>query len=98
MKNQYFGDFGDYQKLSLLKCLRDEGKLNITVHWMKTKDDASTDGKRITYLNDPVNWDSFDKEIFNFLKGHIDLKKRDLALYETSHHAKGLKFVNDHMM
>ena len=97
MKNQYFGDFGDYQKFSLLKMLRDIGGFTITVHWMKTKGDGGTDGKRVTYLNEPAEWDSFDKEIFKFLKGHIDVSKRDLSLYEESIHAKGIKFINDHI-
>jgi hypothetical protein len=97
MKNQYFGDFGDYQKFSLLKMLRNVGGFKITVHWMKTRDDGGTDGKRVTYLNNPKTWDSFDKEIFEFISGHIHAKKRDLALYEKSLHADGITFVNDHI-
>ncbi len=55
MKDQYFGDFGDYQKISLLKKLKTTG-LTITAYWMKTKDDQSTDGKHITYLTKPELW------------------------------------------
>ncbi|MEK9151818.1 MAG: hypothetical protein AAB692_00460 [Patescibacteria group bacterium] len=97
MKNQYFGDFGDYQKFSLLRCLRDTGGFRITVHWMKTKDDASNDGSRIGYLEDPAVWDSFDRDIFEFLRDCMALKNRDLAHYETSHHASGIKFFNDYV-
>lgn len=97
MKNQYFGDFGDYQKFSLLKTLRDVGNFKITVHWMKTQDDGGTDGKHVSYLSDSLTWGSFDKEIFDFIKGYIDQKKRDLALYEESAHAIGIRFVNDHI-
>ncbi|MDB4984109.1 MAG: hypothetical protein JWM20_288 [Patescibacteria group bacterium] len=97
MKNQYFGDFGDYQKFSLLKYLRDVGQLNITVHWMKTRDDSSNDGAKIKYLANPSEWNSFDPEIFTFLDKHIKTNKRDLSIYEKSSHAKDIKFINDHV-
>ncbi|MDB5204764.1 MAG: hypothetical protein JWP09_792 [Candidatus Taylorbacteria bacterium] len=97
MKNQYFGDFGDYQKFSLLKYLRDIGNLSITVHWMKTKDDSSNDGAKIKYLSNPSEWDSFDPKIFGFLDKHIKLNQRDLSLYEKSFHAKDISFINDHV-
>ncbi len=95
MKNQYFGDFGDYQKFSLLKHLRDSAKLNILVHWMKTKDDFSNDGAKIKYLSSPNEWASFEPEIFAFIDGHIKQEKRDLALYEKSEHAKNITFLSD---
>ena len=97
MKNQYFGDFGDYQKFSLLKVLRDVGGFKITTHWMKTIDDGGADGRHIDYLNKPQTWRSFDKNIFDFIKKHVDNKTRDLALYEQSDYARGMKFVNDHI-
>jgi len=97
MKNQYFGDFGDYQKFSLLKILRDVGRFKITIHWMKTKDDDSTDGKRISYLDKPEIYSSFEPQIFDFIKEHIDSNRRDLALYEQSRHSTGINFINDHI-
>lgn len=97
MKNQYFGDFGDYQKFSLLKHLRHIGNLSITVHWMKTKDDSSNDGAKIKYLSRPSEWGSFDPEIFKFLDKHIKASKRDLSLYEKSVHANDIKFINDYV-
>lgn len=97
MKNQYFGDFGDYQKFSLLKMLRDVGRFKITTHWMKTTDDGGADGRHIGYLKKPQTWNSFDKSIFDFIKKHVDNKTRNLALYEKSAHAIGIKFVNDHV-
>jgi hypothetical protein len=97
MKNQYFGDFGDYQKFSLLKTLRDEGNFKITVHWMKTADDGGSDGKHVTYLKDIESWQKFDKDIFDFIRKHISNKRRDLSLYEKSTHALGIQFLNDHI-
>ncbi|HBL39154.1 TPA: hypothetical protein DDZ10_00575 [Candidatus Uhrbacteria bacterium] len=97
MKNQYFGDFGDYQKFSLLKHLRDFGGFRILVHWMKTKDDGTRDGKHIAYLEKPQTWDGYDKDVYYFLKAHRDKNERDLALFENSAHALGISFANDHI-
>ena len=71
MKNQYFGDFGDYQKFSLLKHLRDLFGLKIVVHWMKTKDDSRNDGSKIMYLSNISKWSVFEPEIFDFLTKHL---------------------------
>ena len=97
MKDQFFGDFGDYQKFSLLKTLRDRGNFKICIHWMKTKNDDTKHGNRISYLNEPQIWDSFNKDIFHFIKGHIDRRERCLALYEKSTHADGIHFINDYI-
>jgi len=97
MKNQYFGDFGDYQKFSLLKILRDVGGLKIAVHWMKTADDLSSDGNKIKYLENVGVWRKYDEGVFDFLKGHVAARRRDLRLYERSSHASGIRFINDHI-
>lgn len=97
MKNQYFGDFGDYQKFSLLKILRDQGGCKILVHWMKTKDDGSTDGKHIRYLQDCNTWDCYDPKVFRFLKKALDTGKREVKLFEKSTHARGMSFINEYI-
>jgi hypothetical protein len=97
MKNQYFGDFGDYQKFSLLKHLRDLSGLKIIVHWMKTKDDSSNDGSKIKYLSNINEWSIFEPEIFDFLTKHLVLNMRDLSLYEKSHHGRDINFLNEYI-
>ncbi len=97
MKNQYFGDFGDYQKFSLLKHLRDLSRLNIVVHWMKTRDDASGDGSKINYLFDVEKWHVFEPEIFDFLLKHLVLNMRDTSFYEKSCHANGINFLSEYI-
>jgi hypothetical protein len=97
MKNQYFGDFGDYQKFSLLKHLRDLSGLKIIVHWMKTKDDSSNDGAKIKYLSNVNEWNTFEPEIFDFLTKHLALNMRDLSLYEKSQHARNIIFLNEYI-
>ena len=54
MKNQYFGDVGDYGKYGMLRFLADNG-IKIAVNWYLTPDDGSNDGKHITYLEDEKN-------------------------------------------
>lgn len=97
MKDQYFADFGDYQKFSLLTCLRDIGKFKLCVHWMKTKDDTSNHGSRIGYLQEPAVWRHHDPDIFSFLAAQLPLKKRSLTAYEKSAHAVGILFAREHV-
>lgn len=96
MKDQYFGDFGDYQKISLLKKLKQTG-LRITTHWMKTADDGSTDGKHITYLGKPDLWRIYEPDIFDFLADKISISPRSLAHIEKSIPCEGIDFINDHI-
>lgn len=96
MKDQYFGDFGDYQKVSLLQKLNTEG-LKVTTYWMKTLDDKSTDGKHITYLEKPNLWRSYEAEIFDFLNEKIKSKKRLLSFIENSSYCKGINFITEHI-
>ena len=49
MKNQYFGDVGDYGKYAMLRYLSNDG-IKIAVNWYLTPDDGSNDGKFTTYL------------------------------------------------
>jgi hypothetical protein len=43
MKNQYFGDVGDYGKYGLLRFLAGNN-IKIAVNWYLTPDDGSNDG------------------------------------------------------
>lgn len=56
MKNQYFGDINDYRKYSLLRAIIRAGGFRIMAAWMLTPDDASTDGKFVSYLENPDKW------------------------------------------
>ncbi len=96
MKDQYFGDFGDYQKLSLLHILRNQD-LNIVVHWLKTRDDASTDGKHIVYLEAPSLWRDYDPEVYDYLKDRFSTGRRTLAHIENSHFCRDITFKNSYI-
>ncbi|MDB4991778.1 MAG: hypothetical protein JWL75_23 [Parcubacteria group bacterium] len=96
MKDQYFGDFGDYQKVSLLRNLRAQG-LEVLVHWMKTRDDGGTDGKHITYLDTPEVWGGFDPDVYAFLKSKMNSGPRSLSHIEESEYCSGITFLGEYI-
>ena len=83
MKNQYFGDIGDYGKYGLLLFLAEHG-ISVSVNWYLTPNDGSSDGKFIKYLSDerfrrfsPVLYDELKKYIIQ--EGRRDI----LVMNET---------------
>ena len=66
MKNQYFGDIGDYGKYGLLRFLA-EHKVTIAVNWYLTKNDQSNDGNIRGYLTKEKNR-IYDPDLFDILK------------------------------
>ena len=66
MKDQYFGDVGDYGKYGLLRFLAKAGS-KIGVHWYLTPADGTADGKFISYLND-AKMEPYDPALFQALK------------------------------
>lgn len=67
MKNQYFGDVNDYRKYGLLRVLLGTGDLTMTVGWMLTPDDGSTDGGMRAYLGAPDCWRHYDELLYRHL-------------------------------
>lgn len=68
MKNQYFGDINDYRKYGLLRVIAQCSQPRLLVAWMLTPDDGSTDGKFISYLDNPKKWAHHDPVLFQKLK------------------------------
>jgi len=84
VKNQYFGDIGDYKKYSLLRTLTLGGQLRVLVCWMLTSNDERTDGKFIHYLNAPAQWRRYDAPVFDFLAQHVLIRnERRVESIET---------------
>ena len=79
MKNQYFGDIGDYGKYGLLRCLG-EGGLSIAVNWYLTPDDASNDGSIRSYLSKEKDR-RYDPELYNALREMCAFEKKDVRLF-----------------
>ena len=86
MKDQYFGDINDYRKYGLLRAIIGAGDFRLLVAWMLTPDDGSTDGKFISYLDNPKKWSQHDPVLFQALKERLACgQQRRVSLIEQSH-------------
>ncbi len=85
MKNQYFGDVNDFRKYGLLRAISNAVQFQMSVAWMLTPDDGSTDGKFTAYLDAPVAWRSHDPELFDGIKALMNSgAPRSVALIEST--------------
>ncbi len=85
MKNQYFGDINDYRKYGLLRAIIGAGDFRLLVAWMLTPDDGSTDGKFISYLDNPKKWMKHDPVLFQALTGLLAAgQQRQVGLLEST--------------
>ena len=80
MKNQYFGDVGDYGKYALLRYLANN-QIKLAINWYLTADDGSNDGKHITYL-EKNEMKNFDPELFVALREMVRMGQRDIKSFE----------------
>ena len=79
MKNQYFGDIGDYGKYGLLRFLAQRG-IRIAVNWYLTSDDESHDGSIRGYLSKENNR-IYDPELFDVLKRMCSSDEKDVCRF-----------------
>jgi hypothetical protein len=94
MKNQYFGDRTDYIKHSLLRHLPLD-EIGLAVHWTRTLDDSSTDGKHIAYLEKSDEWRHYDPLLFDKIKERIVDNDRRLDHFEEFGLIQGATFCYD---
>lgn len=81
MKNQYFGDVGDYGKYGMLRYFA-KNNIKIAVNWYLTPDDGSNDGRHITYL-EKNSMARYDPELFATLKQMVFDEKRNVMAFES---------------
>lgn len=81
MKNQYFGDKTDYIKHCIMSELASL-TFGFAVHWNRTEDDDSSDGKHISYLNAPDIWRHYNPTIFDSIKQNVLAGRRELRVFE----------------
>lgn len=94
MKDQYFGDVGDYRKFSILRAFSKEG-LEVLVCWMYTLPDGRSDGRFVEYLSKP-EWREYEPDIFDFLHNAVLKDKvRKLSLIEKSGLLSGVSFFSE---
>lgn len=85
MKDQYFGDINDYRKYGLLRSIIDASKLHVLVAWMLTPNDGSTDGKFISYLDEPRKWSKYDPQLFQKIRDILaNEQQRRVSLIEST--------------
>lgn len=94
MKNQYFGDVGDYGKYGLLRFFA-ERDVSIAVNWYLTEDDGSSDGKHITYL-EKNEYFKYDPTLYVHLREYVlTKKKRAVSLIEESGLVEGAVYYSE---
>jgi len=98
MKDQYFGDINDYRKYGLLRSIIRSGELRVLAVWMLTPDDGSTDGKFVSYLEDPAKWSNHDPILFVKLKELLTQnQKRQVSLIEKTGLLPKTEFFSSHV-
>ena len=85
MKNQYFGDIGDYGKYGLLRFLAKSG-IKIAVNWYLTENDKTGDGKFADYLKNEneSRYSKYDPNLYSILQSMLraEVKVRDVEQFE----------------
>jgi hypothetical protein len=82
MKDQYVGDISDFEKYALLRALSLASGLPLAVCWMLTPPDASGEGSRVQYLEEPERFRHLDPPVFDRLKRIIVTGNRNVAAVE----------------
>lgn len=96
MKNQYFGDIGDFGKYAILRYLADSG-ISIGINWYLTDRDESNDGKMTKYLvKKEADFRHLDTELFDTLKKLvIDNNQRDVIASEEFDIVRNAVYYHD---
>lgn len=95
MKDQYFGDIGDYGKYGLLRFLCGSG-LSVGANWYLTPNDGRTDGCHAEYLEN-ASMRKYDPELFDFLKTTAERPGKSVLEIEHSSMLQGIRFFNELM-
>ena len=100
MKNQYFGDVGDYGKYGLLRTFAQNG-ISIAVNWYLTDNvsdtDGSSDGKFTQYLQDEKNKGKCPEVFAVLYSAVIEQKRRDVSFIENSDVIPSARFFNERL-
>lgn len=95
MKNQYFGDIGDFGKYGLIRSLKKAfPQMDIGINWYLTENDVKTDGKHIDYLLKTTELRKCDTELYDFLKECILNNRRNISEIENSDYLKNTIFYS----
>jgi hypothetical protein len=98
MKDQYFGDINDYRKYGLLRSIIGASQLRVMIAWMLTPDDGSTDGKFVSYLEQPHKWFRYDSVLFDQLQRFLaNGQRRRVSLIESTDLLPNAEYFSAHI-
>ncbi|TCH98928.1 hypothetical protein EJV46_10265 [Roseococcus sp. SYP-B2431] len=96
MQNRYVGDIGDYMKLALLRTLLPDRSLGVA-WWLYPDENHNSDGRHISYLDQPLLWRSLDPPLFDHLKAVVASGMRQVAALEHEALLPGARFFSEPM-
>lgn len=95
MKNQYFGDIGDFGKYGLIRCMIEAfPNIKFGINWYLTENDIKNDGKHIDYLLNSQVLRECDTQLYDFLRDCIINNKRSITEIENSSYLKNTIFYS----
>jgi len=71
MKNQYVGDINDYKKYTLIEIISNALNKKVLIAWMLTGGDGTTQGNKLSYLENKKNERQFNPDLFNKLNSIV---------------------------
>jgi hypothetical protein len=83
MKDQYVGDYNDFVKYALLHAILAQ-ELPLLVCWILTRDDGSTEGGKLGYLDKPSIFRPLDPAAFDTMADLVANGSRSVAAIEAS--------------
>ncbi len=93
MKNQYVGDIGDYGKYGLLRFFANAG-VKVGINWYLTKNDGSTDGKFVKYLQKD-DMRSYDPDLFEMLTVIAEKEDKSVQDIQNTGIVRGALFYDE---
>lgn len=91
MKNQKFGDIGDYGKYALLRFFAENG-VSLAINSYLTENDGNAESKYISYL-EKNEYFKYDSTLYVYLREFvINQNKKDVSLMEENELISGAKY------
>jgi hypothetical protein len=96
MKDQYVGDINDYLKYSFLRALAGVTSFGcLGMVWMLTPSDGRNDGRRLSYLHQPMRFRRLDPLVFDLLSDIVSRNVRTVCAVEEAGFLGSAKFVSE---